>query len=167
VDRIGPAINDVEGKIKMRWILFSIQFVLVLAISPVAAFGALGGNVASIQADQVKMKATVRVARTETSYTVHEIQTPTGTSVREFVGRNGTVFAVAWKGSVVPDLRQVLGSYFASFTQSAKVKGLGHNHLLIRQPGFVIHASGHTRAFSGSAYVPGLLPPGVSAQEIF
>jgi hypothetical protein len=34
---------------------------------------------------------------------------PEGTSVRRYVSPAGKVVAVAWKGPVMPDLRQVLG----------------------------------------------------------
>ena len=34
--------------------------------------------------------------------------------VREYVNSSGTVFAIAWEGPWLPDLRQVLGDHFES-----------------------------------------------------
>jgi hypothetical protein len=87
--------------------------------------------------------------------------------VREYVAASGAVFGVAWNGPVVPNLRQVLGQYFEPYTQSAKTKRTGHSQLRVEQPGLVVHSGGHMRAFSGTAYVPQMLPPGVTASDIF
>lgn len=144
-----------------------VQLAVAAMTVPSLAFAALGGDISSVQTDQVYMKATIRIARAESNYTVHEIQTPSGTVVREFTAANGTVFGVAWKGPVVPNLRQLLGQYFDSYTGSAKNKRTGHSQLLVQQLGLVAHSSGHMRAFSGSAYVPQMLPQGVTAKEIF
>ena len=135
-------------------------------VVPSLAFASLGGNVASIQADQVQMKATSRIASTQAKYTVHEIQMTSGTAVREYVSTNGTVFGVAWNGPAVPNLRQVLGQYFVPFTQAPKARQSDHSHLLIQQAGLVVRASGHMRAFKGSAFIPSMLPQGVTTNEI-
>ena len=43
---------------------------------------------------------------------------PSGTTVREYVSSNGTVFAVAWQGPWLPDLRQMLGPYFDDYQRA-------------------------------------------------
>ena len=133
---------------------------------PALAFASLGGTAASVQSDSAHMKATIHVANTAQKYTVQEMETPTGTKVREYVSAGGTVFGVAWDGPVMPDFRQVLGTYFDTFTQAPKAAQTGHSHLLIQQPDLVVRSSGHMRAFKGSAFVPGLLPEGVNANDI-
>jgi len=45
---------------------------------------ALGDTVASVEVDRVQMKAALKTSQTAL-YTVHEMQTPSGTTVREFV----------------------------------------------------------------------------------
>jgi hypothetical protein len=103
------------------------------------------------------------------SYTVHEIQAGTGTVVREFVSAEGKVFGVAWQGPWPPDMRQVLGGYFDQFVQAARSRGgarMGRRPLVINQPGLVVQAGGHMRAFAGRAYVPEMLPSGVGAENI-
>jgi hypothetical protein len=146
---------------------YSRQLAAVALAVPSLAFAALGGDLSSVQADQVHMKATVRIARSEAQYTVQEIQTPSGTAVREYVAANGTVFGVAWKGPAVPNLKQVLGQYFDSYTEAAKNKRSGHSQLMVQQSGLVVHSSGHMRAFFGNAYIPQMLPQGVTAKDIF
>ena len=136
---------------------------LVMLVLPLSAPAALGGNAASVQADQARMNATLRTAATAL-YTQYEIQLPAGTLVREYVSPAGVVFAVAWEGPSLPDLRQILGSYFAQYVEAAQGAGAGPR--LIQQPGLVVYTGGHLRAFFGKAYVPQLLPPGVSPDDI-
>ena len=133
---------------------------------PALAFASLGGTISSVQTDQINMKASMRVASTSDKYTVHEIETPTGTLVREYVDKNGKVFGVAWNGSTMPDLRQVLGSYFDTFAKSSNAVKSGHNHMMVREPELIVRSSGHMRAYRGSAYVPSMLPEGVTSNQI-
>ena len=139
---------------------------LIAAATP--AWASLGGDAASVQADQVHMQGSRRTMVAK-SYTVHEIQAATGTVVREFVSPEGKVFGVAWEGPWPPDMRQVLGSYFDQFVQAARSRGgarMGRRPLVINQPGLVVQTGGHMRAFAGRAYVPEMLPSGVGAENI-
>lgn len=145
---------------------------LAIFLSALPAWAALGGSIASVQADQVHMQGTVR-RTASASYTVHEIQSASGIVVREYVASTGesagTVFAVAWQGPWPPDLRQLLGSYFDQYMQAARAQSaarVGRRPLLIEEPGLVVQIGGHPRAFVGRAYVPGMLPAGVRAEEI-
>jgi hypothetical protein len=63
---------------------------------PLSLSASLGGDVTSVQADQVKMQGTLRTTSSD-SYTVHEIRTSTGVAVKEFVSPPGKVFAVTCK----------------------------------------------------------------------
>jgi len=138
---------------------------LALLALPFSASATLGESSASTDVDRASMKATLRMLP-NVKYTVHEIQTPSGTAVREYVSSAGTVFAVAWQGPVIPDLRQTLGIYFDRYTGAAKGNRAGHRHLAIREPDLVVQSNGHMRAFSGRAYLPQLLPQGVTVEEI-
>jgi len=129
------------------------------------ALAALGDDVTTVENDRVKMKGQLRVTPAA-GYTVHEIQTPAGTVVREYVSAAGKVFAVSWSGPVLPDFRQTLGRYFDQYNASASAPRVGRRHMNIDQPGLVVHSSGHMRAFFGHAYVPALLPPNFSVDEI-
>jgi hypothetical protein len=144
-------------------ICFTIGFLLVMSALP--ALAELGGNVATIQADQEHMKGTRRVT-SNAAYSVHEIQTSTGSTVREFVSPAGTVFGVAWHGPWNPDLQQILGQYFDQYAQAVQNKRAGRGPVSIRQEGLVVEAGGHMRSFSGRAYLPQMLPQGVTSEVI-
>lgn len=139
---------------------------LLTLACPLATWAALGGTAASVQNDQAKMKATLRPAAKHAQYSVHELQTPSGITVKEYVDNNGNVFAITWKGPVMPDLQQLLGTYFSDYITAARNRRGGHHHLIISQPGLVVHAQGHMRAFFGVAYLPARLPAGVSPDAL-
>jgi uncharacterized protein DUF2844 len=142
---------------------------LVVIALPVSAFAALGDNTASIESDRVRMQAALlRIVRSD-AYTLHEVQSSSGTTIREYVSSTGTVFAVAWQGPWLPNLRQILGTYFDQYQRAARA-AQGRRHargsLAISQPDLVVQMSGHPRAFSGRAYVPRLLPQSIQADVI-
>jgi Protein of unknown function (DUF2844) len=141
---------------------------LSLGFAP-TAHAALGGNVTTVQADRINMKgALVRVTSTE-RFTVHEMQSAAGTTVREYVSPAGTVFGVAWEGPVTPDLQQLLGNYFDQYqraAQTARATRRGRGPLVIRESGLVLQRSGHQRSFVGRAYDPRLLPSGVTEEAV-
>lgn len=129
------------------------------------AFAALGGDATSIDADAAKMKGQAR-ATAVAGYTVKEITLPSGTVLREYVSAEGKVFAVTWQGMTPPDLQQTLGTYFEQFKAAAAAPHAGHHHLSINQPELVLSTGGHMRAMNGKAYVPALLPPNFSVDDI-
>jgi hypothetical protein len=132
------------------------------------SFAALGGDFASVQADQAHMKGTIRSSQAQ-AYTVHEIQSPSHILIREYVSPEGKVFGVAWNGQFRPDLRQIMGYYFDQYSQAVQAKKAaqhGHAPVSISQPGLFVQMTGHMRAFSGRAYVPNMLPQGVRAEEV-
>jgi Protein of unknown function (DUF2844) len=139
--------------------------ILTAALSPNIAAAALGEPESSIQGDVAKFQGSVNSAE-HLSYRVHEITLPSGTVVREFVAQSGAIFAVAWRGPTIPNLRQALGKYFDSYVAAAKVTSLRQRHLDIAQTGLVVHATGHMRAFSGIAYMPQAIPSGVNVGEL-
>jgi Protein of unknown function (DUF2844) len=138
-----------------------------LLAGPIAlpAFAALGGDASSVEADTAKMKGQAR-ATPAGGYTVSEITLPSGTVVREYVSSEGKVFAVTWSGAAIPDLRQTLGTYFEEYKAAAAGSHLGHHHLAIQQPDLIVNTGGHMRAWRGKAYVPSLLPPNFSVDDI-
>ena len=133
-----------------------------IAVSPVRA--ALGGSEATVETDRLAVGATSRVLPLA-GYTVHELQAPSGTVVREYVSPAGTVFGVAWHGPSMPDLRQVLGTYFDRYVEATTQRGV-RGAVSIELPGLVVHSSGHMRAFVGRAYIPEALPQGVVADSV-
>jgi hypothetical protein len=152
----------------VKWALSAGILAVTMLITASAAFAALGEPASSVQADQAHMQGTLRTTQTQ-AYTIHEIRAATGTIVREYVSSSGRVFAVAWQGPWPPDMRQILGPYFEQYQQAVQAETnsrAGRGPLRIEQPGFVVHAGGHMRSFSGHAYIPDMLPQGVGAEEL-
>jgi hypothetical protein len=132
------------------------------------AFAGLGEAASSVQADQAHMQGSLRTTQTQ-AFTVQEIKAATGTVVREYVSPSGRVFAVAWQGPWPPDMRQILAGYFEQYQQAVQAQAstrAGRRPLLIEQPGLVVQSGGHMRSFAGRAYIPEMLPQGVSKEEI-
>jgi hypothetical protein len=130
------------------------------------AFAALGADVSSIQSDGARLKSAVRV-RPGMSFSVHEMQTAEGTTVREFVSPGGVVFAVAWRGAFTPDLRQLLGEYFDPYVQAVRERlRISHHAVHIQTDNLVVESAGHMRFVVGRAYLRDKLPAGVGVDAI-
>jgi hypothetical protein len=137
---------------------------------PATAAATLGRDTSSVDADRVRMQgALLRIVRSD-AYTVHEVQSSSGITIREYVSSSGTVFGVAWQGPWLPDLRQVLGDYFPDYQRALEARAAGQRRargsIAIDLPDLQIQISGHPRAFSGRAYVPRLMPLRVQADAI-
>jgi hypothetical protein len=138
---------------------------VALFLVALPAFATLGEDVSSIQSDQAHMKAAVRVLPNQL-YSVHEMQTPTGTTVREFVSPAGTVFGISWQG-FAPDLRQLLGEHFDQYVQAARNRSNRRGRGLHIETGdMVFDSGGHMRFIIGRAYLRSRVPQGVSSDDI-
>ena len=140
--------------------------VALLALGvPSSAAAMLGGDATSVDVDRAQMASSLTVTPTDAG-AVHELRLASGTVVREYAAPNGTVFAVAWEGPWLPDLRQLLGPYFEQYANAAQAKPRARGPLVIREPGLVVEIAGHMRAFVGRAYVPEMVPSGFRAETI-
>ena len=144
---------------------------LVLAIAnPLmagSAYAGLGGDAASALADGTELHGAVHSVSLPL-YDVEEITTDTGMRVREYVNRNGVVFAVSWSGPVLPDLQRLLGTHYVEYTTA--LAALNHPGLRrsvrVTLPGLIVESGGHLRAYAGRARLPALIPAGVSAADL-
>jgi hypothetical protein len=108
-------------------------------------------------------------ASASASYTVRQTTLANGTVVREYVSAAGSVFGVAWSGPQMPNLSELLGSYFPQYVAGIKANraaGIVHGPGVVEQSGLVVHSGGHMGAFSGQAWLPASLPAGVSTSDI-
>lgn len=135
------------------------------ALLPYAASAALGEPEATIETDATQLEGSMKTTERE-NYRMHEIQLPSGALLREFAAAGGNVFAVAWSGPALPNLRQALGRYFDAYVTAAKTKHAGHTYLAVEQNDLVIQSGGHMRAFAGRAYLPQAVPAGTSLEEL-
>lgn len=139
---------------------------LILTMWPFGiSLAGLGGDASSVEADRASVKGALRVTP-EANFAVHEITTPNGMQIHEYLSSAGKVFAVSWRGPGIPDLRQMLAGYYGEYAQAASAPHYNHHHLNIETPHLIVQSSGHTRAFFGRAWVPALLPRNFSLEEI-
>jgi hypothetical protein len=139
---------------------------VALALVPALAHGELGGRAESTDVDQ-KMLHARKSVHPALTYTVHELQLPSGTLVREYVNSDNRVFAVAWRGSTLPDLKQIFGeANLQAFVAAPPQQHTPRKSRTVREPGLVARSSGSGRFFTGFAFVPSLMPHGVREEDI-
>ena len=148
----------------MKYLQAATALAAFAILLPASCLAALGGDVNSVLSDQAQMKAQRRVTQMS-AYSVHEMQSQTGMTVREFVSPEGKVFGVAWQGQTLPNFQQVLGTYYDQFIKNAP-RQRAHGPVTIHTPGLVVQSGGHMRALTGRAYVPEMMPSGVNADDI-
>lgn len=139
-------------------------------LAPTIASASLGGAPSSFgnaQAVQARQLAAAGPAGSTSAsgYTVNESTLDSGTVVREYVGANGTVFAVSWNGPFLPDLRTLLGSQFSTLT-AAHASRAGRGPVRVERSDVVIESSGHMRAYTGRAWLTSALPAGFDTGAI-
>jgi hypothetical protein len=139
-----------------------LSLALLLCVPPAAAV--LGGDATSVQADAAHLRAELRVTARQ-AYAVHELRTTSGVLVREYVSPAGKVFGVTWQGPVLPDMQQVLGTYFSRLANANPTRR-PQGPVVINEPGLVLQSGGHMLAFTGKAYIPQMLPEGVRPDAI-
>lgn len=148
----------------------------IAAITATPAHAALGGaptwpaSAASSASSNAGTIAVRRMSAVAVAYTVNSTALPTGTVVREYVGQNGSVFAIAWQGPRMPQLGTLLGTYFPSYVQSLDearaAQGGGISSAVVQRTDLVVQSSGHMGNFSGRAWLPTALPSGVTTDDI-
>jgi hypothetical protein len=105
-------------------------------------------------------------------YTVRQTTLGTGTVVREYLTQGGVVFGVAWNGPYLPALADIFGdTYYQQYVAGAQAVraargGIARGPMLVDQSGLVVHSGGHPGGFAGSAWIPSLLPAGVTGVDI-
>ncbi len=129
------------------------------------AWAALGGSVDSIQSDQIRLRGQLRTTLLQ-GYIVHQITARDGSIVKEFVSPAGKVFGVSWQGTAMPDLSQLLGTYYADFQNSPRPTLRRRGPVIVRTDKLVVESSGHMRAFHGRAYANDLLPANVAPEVV-
>ncbi|MEO8121810.1 MAG: DUF2844 domain-containing protein [Rhodoferax sp.] len=152
-----------------------LLFILALAASSGEVMAALGrgpselpATLSSNPASSARMSAASSALRSSL-YTLHEVQLENGTSIREYATPAGLVFAVTWRGPVLPDLNALLGDYFKTFkieTEQMRLAGGRGSPVSIDGGGLVVRSNGRMRNFFGYAYVPDLVPAGVNIKDV-
>jgi hypothetical protein len=137
---------------------------LALCLSPLAGHAALGEPASSIQTDQMHIGGQLRHAAGLQAQ-VHEIRRFDGSWWREYVSAQGVVFAVAWHGTLKPDLGHLLGAYYDGY-RAATLRAARTPMIRAqawRDGDLVVQESAHLHQFNGLAWVPSLAPVGFAA----
>jgi hypothetical protein len=145
---------------KTAW---AVLFALILGAAP--GWAVLGEYENSIASDRQVMRGEVRTIAGE-GYSLHQINAAGGAVVKEYVSPAGRVFGVSWQGPSMPNLQQLLGSYFTDFQQAARSQLRRRGPVVLKTDKVVVVSGGHMRSFHGSAYVPSLMPKNLSAEVV-
>jgi len=155
-----PPRNSTPGRVGALATLL-----MAAALAPGICLAALGQDASTVEADRMQMQAQRSITQSG-SFSVHELQLPGATRVREYLNSSHRVFAIAWSGPSIPDLQQLLGAYFVRYQAAVRPLGRSRRPVAMQETDLVIHTGGHPRAFFGVAYLPLQLPSGVSGEQI-
>ena len=143
--------------------------VLVALCAACPAWAGLGGGVADVQGEQLRMHATRAVTATLQPGSVHELRLADGSSIRQFVNAQGVVYAIAWSTRVKPNFTQLLGSYAADFHAGAaaapRTPGIKRS-AFVDQGDLVVQSGGRLGAFFGKAWLKSQMPAGTDANAV-
>jgi len=151
----------------------SLLVVLVLLAGASEAMATLGKAPSRMEAASSSTPGAKKLAATPGQqaalYTLRVTQLENGTTIQEYVTPAGLVFAVAWRGPVLPDLNALLGDYFSTFkleAEQARTSGHHRSSMTLARGGLVLSSHGRMRNFFGHAYAPDLIPPGVNIKDV-
>lgn len=140
---------------------------VVLAALSTSTQATLGEKADGVSSESIRLSA-ILTTSAQSLYTDNTLLQASGLTIHEYSRADGTIFAVAWTGPVMPDLQQLLGTYFTQFVsareQAGPQGGLSRFHSTSDR--LVIRSSGRLGAFSGLVYDPALVPDGVTPEQL-
>jgi Protein of unknown function (DUF2844) len=135
-----------------------------IVLAPGIAHATLGGDVVSVHKNQMAIGGELRLERCAYGER-HVMQLANGTVVRQYLSPSGMVYAVTWRGPRTPNLRELLGTYFAQLSRLDRARG-GRHAMTLTGDDFLMRSIGRRDLFAGGAWVPSLLPSGVDPQTL-
>ncbi len=161
-------MHRVQGACARRLVLTLAALALEGLCAAAPAQAALGKSISSVWADGRVIEATHVLNLPGPLVSETTVLTSFGVKAREFSGPTGSVFAIAWSTHGVPYLEDLYAGYFPGYLawihahpQPANIAALS-----VRTADLRAHAMGHMGDWSGSAYVPALIPPGVDLATV-
>ena len=140
---------------------------LVLGCASLPTLAALGGSADSVRSDAAALRSQLTArAGTQAAYTVQRLSLDDGTVVDQYISSAGKVFAVNWRGPRPPDLTLLFGEYFTEYDQASTRPHKRQSHMQIDTGRMRYVTGGHMRAYWGTAYVPALLPAGLTMEDV-
>lgn len=126
----------------------------------------------STQSASASIPGVVRHAAFNGAAVVRNVIDDGGTSIAEYADSTGRIFAYTWHGPTMPDLRALLGDYLGAYRAGASEQAsaaplTASLHASRVQAGDVIvETGGRMRAYTGRAWLPAALPPGITPADL-
>jgi len=136
-----------------------------LALGMTSAEATLGGMGSDMGATALSGTESVITRPAGKPYAVHAYTNRSGVNVKEYVSATDVVFAVTWSGPTLPDMKNLLGSYFESYIYSLSTQQ-NRKYASVIHPHLVFTSTGGARFFNGYAYDPRLMPVGFHAKDL-
>jgi hypothetical protein len=162
-----PELCQPRSRVRHRATILAAAVLVGGAAGPAGA--TLGEGMASIHQNQMRA-AGVRRQSVQLDVQVHTIAMADGSTIRQYVGPGGQVFAVAWNTRFKPRLDELLGPHFAAYADASRRAmsqrpGVRHS-LRVQQGDLVVESMAHLNTHVGRAYLRSQLPAGTSADAI-
>lgn len=165
--------NNESQKHMVKINIFIVALILIF-ITPHRSFAGLGETRLQVRADATKLglhQLKTGVGLGYSTVTLVLEKSSTGVSgrrknltVEEYIGTSGNVFAVAWKGSRLPDLSVLLGTRFERLAHIPHP--ISRQRLFYQDNRLAISVVGSARFRVGRAWIPGELPAGFNPSQI-
>lgn len=154
-------------KRRLSALLIGLGLAAAFLASAGRAEATLGEGEDSVVSDETTLVAKTVSKTVRNGCTVQELRSDSVT-VREYMAPTGVVFAIAWNGLIHPDLAPLLGSYAGEYETNLRKSSREHGrrNRRVETNRIVVEKWGHMRNLQGRAYVPALIPSGVSVDEI-
>ncbi len=154
--------------IHLRLVGVAMAALLATSLSGAPAAATLGRGADSVATDGRALGATPRAATRRARFTVHELRRE-GLTVREYANDAGVIFALAWRGVNHPDLAPLLGDYLGDYdaARARSATARGHDrYRVVTGARVVVVKSGQLPSVTGQAFIPTLLPEGVTPHDL-
>ncbi len=154
-------------RIRFSTLLIGLGFAAALFIAAGSAQATLGEREDSVASDEGTLSGKRVSATVANSFRVKQIDADS-VSVREYISPTGVVFAITWRGLIHPDLIPLLGTYAKEYESALQraARRPGRRRLHVETNRVVVEKWGQMRNLQGRAYIPALIPAGVTIDEI-
>ncbi|WP_343548693.1 DUF2844 domain-containing protein [Ralstonia sp.] len=136
---------------------------------PAVSWATLGGDPTPYSdSDRPGLGKTIHREKAKSLYTVHTDVTLQGVEIHQYVGPDGRVFAITWKGPTNPDLRALFGpeAFDKATHRQATSPRTGLHATMQRFDDLIVQAHAFAHQHQGRAWIPALIPVGVSPEEV-
>ncbi|MBP9742808.1 MAG: DUF2844 domain-containing protein [Burkholderiales bacterium] len=149
---------------------------LPILLMPMTTFATLGQDMVSVAKDAVNLGIVDNTAHVQTAiiessipndnntYSIYQMTTTSGIEIKQYIA-DDKVFAITWQGESSPNLNQLLGKYFHTYT-NATPKYKSSALLRIEDQDLIIYYGNIDNYFYGRAIISTLVPSGLSMIKI-